>query len=117
MDFYYAEQGFYFQITNISPFSVIDPKHSHLQIPGGYHIKDRFVYTTQQTNRRDLKVDMQETTYKVNLRSYMTCISMICNNIICISNVCLFKRNHAKPSESDINMPFNITKTLFCYKI
>ena len=115
MDFYYAEQGFYFQI--ISPFSVIDPKHSHLQIPGGYHIKDRFVYTTQQTNRRDLKVDMQETTYKVNLRSYMTCISMICNNIICISNVCLFQGKHAKTSESDVLMPSNSTKTIFCYKI
>ena len=86
----------------ILPFSVIDLKHSCLPIPGAYRIKGRFVYKLNNKLIEGIYVDMQETTYKVNLRSYMTCISMICNNIICISNVCLFKRNHAKPSESKV---------------
>ena len=101
----------------ILPFSVIDLKHSCLPIPGAYRIKGRFVYKLNNKLIEGIYVDMQETTYKVNLRSYMTCISMNCNNIICISNVCLFKRKHTKPSESDLHIPSNITKTLFCYKI
>ena len=95
----------------ILPFSVIDLKHSCLPIPGAYRIKGRFVYKLNSKLIEGIYVDMQETTYKVNLRSYMTCISMNCNNIICISNVCLFKRKHAKPSESDINMVSNNSNT------